>query len=119
MAIFVKDIAESLLDTDHDVLVDVDESTGGTSRDRALSAWTSLVKHLRTSSNPTFALPTLMSNIDFSAIHVAKGTLSVESSCLPDPFLLALKGAINFSSHVHTKLFPACPSEIVDDENYQ
>ena len=51
-------------------------------------------------------------------IKVAKGTFDLNASCLPEPFLLAVNGAINFSSHVGTMLMPVCPSEDDCEDSY-
>ena len=109
LGLFVKDIAESLLDTENDVLEEFN-LTAADSKDRSALRWKQLVKHLRQSSSPSISIPELRPDMDFQTIRVAKGTFDYNDSCLPDPFLLALKGAINFSSHVGTKLMPACPS---------
>ena len=115
LGIFVKDIAESLLDTENDVLEEF-SLTGADSKDHSVMRWKQLVQHLRRSSRPSISIPTLKPDIDFQTIRVAKGTFDYNESCLPDPFLLALKGAINFSSHVGTKLMPACLSADDDDD---
>lgn len=113
----MKDIAESLLDTDNDVLEEFNFTAENTT-DRSALAWKRLVQHLRQSLSPTISIPVLKPDIDFRTIRVAKGTFDFEESCLPDPFLLALKGAINFSSFAGTKLMPACSllPEDSDDE---
>ena len=106
---FIKDIAESLIDDDPDVLKDVN-MVAGSSTDPSLLRWKGLVNELR-GDRPSIQLPVLNDGIDWEIVKVAKGTFDLNTSCLPDPFLLAIKGAINFSSHVGTKLMPACPSE--------
>lgn len=108
LGIFLKDIAESLLDTENDVLEEFN-ITGADSKDRSVLRGKQLVRHLRQSSSPTILVPALKPDINFRTIRVAKGTFDYNETCLPDPFLLALKGAINFSSHVGTMLLPACP----------
>lgn len=117
LATFVKDIAESLLDNDNDVLEEFDLTAENT-RDRSVETWKRLVQHLRQSSSPTISIPVLKPDVDFRTIRVAKGTFDYHESCLPDPFLLTLKGAINFSSFAGTKLMPACPllQEDSDDD---
>jgi hypothetical protein len=111
---FVKDIAESLIHDDPDVLDDVD-TVAGTSRDPSLVRWISLVKELRRSSRPSIQVPVLKNALKWESLKVAKGTFDLKS-CLPDPFLLAVKGAINFSSLVGTKLMPACPLDDSDSD---
>ena len=115
LGIFVKDIAESLLDTENDVLEEFN-ITGADTKDRLALQWKQLVQHLRQSSSPSISIPVVNPEVDFQTIKVAKGTFDYNESCLPDPFLLALKGAVNFSSHAGTKLMPACPSEPDDDD---
>lgn len=109
---FIKDIAESLIDQDPDVLEDVDLAAGS-SRDPSLLRWRGLVTELR-GDRPSIQVPVLKNGLEWESVKVAKGTFDLNSSCLPDPFLLAVKGAINFSSHVGTKLLPVCPSEDSD-----
>ena len=103
---FVKDIAESLLDKDNDVLEDFGAAVGET-KDASAVRWIRLVGYLRALDAPFFPLPVLQDSIDWEAIRVAKGTFDRSTSCLPDPFLLAAKAAINFSSIVGKKLMPA------------
>ena len=114
LGIFVKDIAESLLDIENNILEEFN-LTGADSKDRSVLQWKQLVQHLRQSSSPSISIPVVNPELDFQTVKVAKGTFDYNESCLPDPFLLALKGAVNFSSHVGTKLMPACPSEPDDD----
>lgn len=116
LAVFVKDIAASLLDTDNDVLEEFNLTAGNTG-DRSVETWKRLVQHLRQSSIPTISIPKVNSEVDLRTIRVAKGTFDYRESCLPDPFLLALKGAINFSSFNGTKLMPACPFFQEDSDN--
>jgi hypothetical protein len=113
---FVKDIAESLLHRDPDVLEDVNSAVAKSSRDASsLLVWEKLVYELR-GNQPSIQVPFLKKDINWESVKVAKGTFDRKSSCLPDPFLLAVKGAINFSSHVGTKLMPACPSYDSDSD---
>ena len=90
---FVKEIAESLLDTNNDVLEEFN-LTGGDSIDCSALRWKQLVQHLRQSSSPTISIPLLRPDIDFQTIRAAKGTFDYNESCLPDPFLLALVSSI-------------------------
>lgn len=112
---FVKDIAESLLDEDNDVLEDFNSAVGET-RDASALRWKRLVGYLRALDAPCFSLPVLRNDLDWEAIRVAKGAFDRNTSCLPDPFLLAAKAAINFSSLVGKKLLPACESPTFDEE---
>jgi hypothetical protein len=105
---FVKDIAESLLDKENDVLGDFDTTVGENTRDASALRWKGLVEYLRTRDSPCFPIPNMRNNLDWEAVRVAKGTFDRDSSCLPDPFLLAAKAAINYSSLVGKKLMPAC-----------
>ena len=106
----IKDIAESIIDEDPDVLDEVDIAVGSSSSDPSLLLWRGLVTELR-GDRPSIQVPILKSGLQWASVKLAKGTFDLNSSCLLDPFLLAVKGAINFSSHVGTKLMPACPSE--------
>lgn len=77
--------------------------------------------YLRTLDSPHFPIPALKDDLDWRTIQVAKGTFDIETSCLPDPFLLMAKAAVNFSSLVGKKLMPACKhvnfSEEADDDS--
>ena len=106
---FVKDIAESLLDKENDVLEDFNTAVGET-RDASALRWKRLVEYLRTLDSPCFPIPSLKKNMDWGTVRIAKGTFDRDRSCLPDPFLLAAKAAINFSSLIGKKLMPACQS---------
>jgi hypothetical protein len=105
---FIKDIAESLIDLDHDNLEEVETQTS--SRDASLQRWKNLVYELR-GDGASIKIPALKDDLDWENVNVAKGRFDRDMSCLPDPFLLAVKGAINFSSFVGTKLLPACPPQ--------
>lgn len=107
---FLKDIAESLIDTDNDVLADFNVVARDTT-DPSAVRWKNLVRELRDAAHPSIQVPTLRAGINFQTTRIAKGTLDVGTSCLPDPHLLALKGAISFSSHAGTKLMPTCPRQ--------
>lgn len=97
------------------MLKDFDIGTGQT-RDPSAVRWKELVRELRGSSHPSIAVLSLKSDLDLDHVRVAKGIFDLKTSCLPDPFLLAVKGAINFSSLVGRKLMPAC--SIDDDISY-
>ena len=115
LSAFVKDIAESLLDKENDVLEDFTTAVGET-RDASALRWKRLVEYLRTLDSPCFPMPSLRENTDWETSRVAKGTFDLDSSCLPDPFLLAAKAAINFSALVGKKLMPACHTLISNGE---
>ena len=73
-----------------------------------LSQWMALLRELRHQTTPkSVVLPKKKENIDWSNVHVAFGKARLESS-LPDPFLMAVKAAINYSSHCNMALLPAC-----------
>ncbi|CAB9497528.1 hypothetical protein SEMRO_21_G014750.1 [Seminavis robusta] len=93
LAVFVKDIAESqsILDTDHDILEDFDE-TNGNCNHVSIVRWKALVRHLR------------------------QATVDLHDSCLADTYLVAIKAAIEFSAHVGTKLMPDCPKYESDED---
>jgi hypothetical protein len=103
---FIKDIAGSLIDQDQDILEDVETETS--SRDASLRRWKNLVHELR-GDGASIQIPALKDDLEWKKVNVAMGTFDRTLSCLPDPFLLAVKGAVNFSSLVGTKLLPACP----------
>jgi hypothetical protein len=103
---FIKDIAGSLIDLDHDILDDVETQTSSTNT--SLQRWKGLVRELR-GDGVTIKIPVLKHGLEGKEVKVAKGRFDRILSCLPDPFLVAVKGAINFSSFVGTKLLPACP----------
>jgi hypothetical protein len=120
---FIRDIAGSLVDVDQDILEDL-HLGAGPSRNHSLVLWEKLVIELR-SGRASIEIPVLKNDLKWEAVNVAKGTFSLTWSCLPDPFLLAVKAAINYSSFSGTKLMPACPrpsdesdsgSEDVDDD---
>ena len=111
---FAMDIAESLIDCeDVDILEEVN-ITAGNSTDVSPAYWKLLVQELQGSLQPRIELPTLKSELHWGTVKVAKGNFDLSTSCLPDPFLLAVKGAIHFSSHCGTKLMPDCPAEDLD-----
>jgi hypothetical protein len=109
---FIKDIAESLIDRDQDILEDVHLGAGRL-RDRSLVLWEKLVNELR-GGHASVEIPVLKNNLPWETVKVAKGTFDLTASCLPDPFLLAVKGAINYSSFVGARLMPACPLDESD-----
>ena len=115
LSAFVKDIAESLLDEENNVLEDFNTAVGET-RDASALRWKRLVEYLRTLDSPCFPMPSLRKDMDWGTVRVAKGAFDLDSSCLPDPFLLAAKAAINFSSLVGKKLMPACQTLISNGE---
>ena len=116
LSAFVKDIAGSLLDEEHDVLEDFNVSVGDT-KDVSAVTWKKLVEYLRGLDSPSYPIPSLRDDLDWATIHVAKGSFSLDTSCLPDPFLLATKAAINYSSHVGKKLMPACTTSKKAEDN--
>ena len=86
---FIKDIAESLIDEDQDVLKDLNISAGS-SRDPSLLRWNCLVNELR-GDRPSIQVSVLKNGLEWEKVKVAKGTFDLTASCLPDPFLLAVK----------------------------
>jgi hypothetical protein len=112
---FVKDIAELLLHDDLDVMEDVNKTEAGSSHDTSILNWKILVHELR-GNQPSIQVPILKTKLKWETVKVAKGTFDLKFSCLLDPFLLAVKGAINFSSLVGTKLMPACPLDDPDSD---
>lgn len=112
---FVKDIASSLLDVEHDVLADFNLAVGQTT-DVSAVTWKKLVEYLRGLDSPRYPLPALKEGLDWAKIKVAKGTFNYDISCLPDPFLLATKAAINYSSYIGKKLMPACKVSNFDSD---
>ena len=81
-------------------------------RSRALSRWSSLVDNILDGTVTRIGVPE--PSQAGAAVHVAKGRMSLRTS-LPDPWLLMLKAAINYSAFRGTTLMPACPPEEEDD----
>ena len=79
----------------------------------SLRAWHQLVERVQNKSQPTIGIPGARQQP--GSFHVAKSRLSRGNS-LPDPWLVMIKAAINYSSFRKTKLMPACRPENVDDE---
>lgn len=79
---------------------------------QALARWSSLVDHIVDGTVPKIGVPVLPQAR--APVHVAKGRMSLRTS-LPDPWLLLLKAAINYSAFRKTTLMPACPPELDDD----
>jgi hypothetical protein len=82
-------------------------------RSQALSQWSSLVDNILDETVTRIGVPVLSQA--GTTVHVAKGRMSLRTS-LPDPWLLLLKAAINYSAFRGTKLMPACPPEVDDDD---
>ena len=79
----------------------------------SLTAWHQLVGRVRDKSQSTIGIPGARNQP--GRFHVAKSRLSRGNS-LPDPWLVMIKAAINYSSFRETKLMPTCRPESVDDE---
>ena len=77
-----------------------------------LYRWSSLVNNIVDGTVTRIDIPAQKQSD--TAVHVAKGRMSLGTS-LPDPWLLMLKAAINYSASRGTKLMPACPPEEDDD----
>ena len=108
------DTAELLIDRqDVDILEEV-KNTAGRSTNSSIMRWMLLIQELRGSSQPKIDLPILKADLDWKTVKVAKGKFDLTTSCLPDPFLLAAKGAVSFSSHCGRTLMPACAVEDQD-----
>ena len=71
--------------------------------------WLQLLAEIRNSENPkSIHLPEERKDVDWSKVNVAIGRADLRSS-LPDPFCMAVKAAINYSSYRGMALLPSCP----------
>ena len=80
--IFLKEIAESLIGIDNDVLTDFNVVARDTTYTSALR-WKNLVRELRNAAHPTIRVPTLRAGITFETLQIAKGTLDVRNRPTP------------------------------------
>jgi hypothetical protein len=108
---FVKGVAGSLVE--NDVLESFTKTELNTRSNVSLIRWMELVKRIKEKTQATIETPS--HRAPSPNFHVAKARLSRGNS-LPDPWLLMLKAAINYSASNNTKLMPACPPNTDDDD---
>jgi hypothetical protein len=77
-----------------------------------LKKWAKLKNQLE-GKGASVGLPNILSDVDWANVKVAKARASRDTS-LPDPFMMAIKAAVNFSAILGTKLMPACPEPCSD-----
>jgi hypothetical protein len=112
---FIKAVAGSLIDPNQDILADVQRGAGFLPA-AALVVWIDRVNALR-GAGASIKIPKLKGDLDWKEVHVARGWFDRATSCLPDPFLLAVKGAVNVSSHNMAKLMPACQRRLDESDS--
>ena len=105
---FVKGVAGSLLNPE----IEENFEEGDYKASPSLTAWHQLVARVQNKSQKTIGIPGERQLVRF---HVAKSRLSRGNS-LPDPWLVMIKAAINYSSFRNAKLMPACRPESGDGE---
>ena len=116
LSIFVKGVAACL--KTKDVLESFSQKELNNANNVSLCRWKKLVDEIKNSSRPQIGIPTAKTSEANSggARHVGKVRMTLGTS-LPDPWLLTIKGAINYSAFRGTTLMPACASlEDSDDE---
>ena len=102
---FTKALASS--DMQHPVEENFDSNEG--SRYPPYQQWRMLLNEIRRKTNPFLVdVPRERRGVDWNRVRVAVGKAELHSS-LPDPFLLAVKAAINYSAHRNMALLPSCP----------
>eukprot|EP00523_Entomoneis_sp_CCMP467_P023321 CAMPEP_0168831960 /NCGR_PEP_ID=MMETSP0727-20121128/2309_1 /TAXON_ID=265536 /ORGANISM="Amphiprora sp., Strain CCMP467" /LENGTH=461 /DNA_ID=CAMNT_0008885225 /DNA_START=21 /DNA_END=1406 /DNA_ORIENTATION=- len=106
---FVRGVAGSLLNKD----IEQNFKESDYETNPSLKAWHQLVERVQNKSQPTIGIPGARQQP--GSFHVAKSRLSRGNS-LPDPWLVMIKAAINYSSFRKTKLMPACRPENIGDE---
>lgn len=105
---FVKGVAGSLLNKD----IEENFEPSDYKTNSSLAAWHQLVARVQDKSQSTIGIPGAKQLP--GRFHVAKSRLS-RGNALPDPWLVMIKAAINYSSFRNTRLMPACLPESVDD----
>lgn len=81
---------------------------------KSLKRWKALVERIQDGSQANVQVPAPWAGKKGEPI-VAKARLTTGNS-LSDPWLLALKSAINYSSYHGTTLMPACPFNVGSDD---
>lgn len=109
---FVKAVAASL--KENDVFENFTESELNSASNASLMRWKQLVERIKGGLQATVEVPTRSVDVPAEPVHVAKSRLSVGNS-LPDPWLVMVKAAINYSASNGTKLMPACQPPADDD----
>ena len=102
---FTKALASS--DMQHPVEENFDSNEGSTFP--SYQQWRMLLNEIRRKTNPFLVdVPRERRGVDWNRVRVAVGKAELHSS-LPDPFLLAVKAAINYSAYRNMALLPSCP----------
>ena len=110
LTMFIKGVAGSLKDNDvHESFTQEDlDSDSNTS----LLRWGKLVQEIKTNESSRVGVPTKISWD--RRVHVGKVRMTLGNS-LPDPWLLLVKSAINYSAFRKARLMPAC-TPLEDDD---
>ena len=111
---FVKGIAGSI--KQNNVLENFTQEELNSSKNVSLKRWKALVERIQDGSQTKIQVPTPWPGKKKGEPIVAKARVTTGNS-LPDPWLLALKSAINYSSYHGTKLMPTCPSSDVGSDD--
>ena len=74
----------------------------------SLFRWKKLVDEIKANPASQIGIPTIYTGEVSNPVHVGKVRMTLGNS-LPDPWLLLVKSAINYSASRDTKLMPACP----------
>lgn len=109
---FIKGVAGSL--KDNDVLESFTKKELLNKKNISLLRWSKLVEEIKTNKRFRVGVPTEI-NWDVP-VHVGKVRMTLGNS-LPDPWLLLVKSAINYSAFRKAKLMPACPPSEDDDDS--
>ena len=112
---FLKGVAGSL--KGDEVLESFTRKELESSKNAALQRWKKLVDEVKNNPEYTIKVPTRLNAAEDvgTSLHIGKARLSLGNS-LPDPWLLLVKSAINYSAFCNTKCMPACPLTNYDDE---
>ena len=108
---FVKGVTGSLVE--NDVFESFRKTELNNTSNLSLIRWKELVQRIKDGSQEMIKVPSRKNPLPAN-FRVAKARLSKGNS-LPDPWLLTLKAAINYSAFNKTKLMPACQPWTEDD----
>jgi hypothetical protein len=103
---FVKAIASSVKQHPVKESFGKKQFSGSGRKDASLVRWGRLKEELE-EDGASIDLPTVRPGLAWENIRIAKANMSLETS-LPDPYLVAVKAAINLSALYGRKLMPAC-----------
>jgi hypothetical protein len=110
---FLKAIASSV--KQHPVEESFEERQFQGQKNIALIKWGRLKTELE-AAGACVEVPVQMADFDWKAMHIAKARMSLNSS-LPDPYLVAVKAAINYSAVCGKKLMPAYSAPDCDNSS--